>query len=84
MGFKFPENFNSPLIAQSVTEFWQRWHISFNQLVSRLCVHTPGWQQRRPCTHLPKHFAGICAIGVLAWCAMEVCRPFGAWALGWW
>ncbi|MBP6731610.1 MAG: MBOAT family protein [Chitinophagales bacterium] len=28
MGFKFPENFNSPLIAQSVTEFWQRWHIS--------------------------------------------------------
>ena len=24
MGFKFPENFNNPYIAQSITEFWRR------------------------------------------------------------
>ena len=29
-GFVFPENFNYPYIAQSVTEFWQRWHISLS------------------------------------------------------
>lgn len=28
VGFKFPENFNSPYISQSITEFWRRWHIS--------------------------------------------------------
>lgn len=28
MGFKFPENFNQPYISQSITEFWQRWHIT--------------------------------------------------------
>ena len=28
MGFHFPENFNYPYIAGSVTEFWRRWHIS--------------------------------------------------------
>lgn len=28
MGFKFPENFNSPYIAQSISEFWKRWHIT--------------------------------------------------------
>jgi alginate O-acetyltransferase complex protein AlgI len=28
MGFKFPENFNSPYVAQSITEFWKRWHIT--------------------------------------------------------
>jgi len=28
MGFKFPENFNSPYISQSITEFWRRWHIT--------------------------------------------------------
>lgn len=28
LGFHFPENFNYPYIASSVTEFWRRWHIS--------------------------------------------------------
>lgn len=28
LGFKFPENFNNPYIAKSVTEFWRRWHIT--------------------------------------------------------
>jgi alginate O-acetyltransferase complex protein AlgI len=27
-GFKFLENFNYPYIAQSVTDFWRRWHMS--------------------------------------------------------
>lgn len=27
-GFHFPENFNYPYISRSITEFWQRWHIS--------------------------------------------------------
>ncbi len=29
-GFRFPENFNYPYIARSVTEFWRRWHISLS------------------------------------------------------
>ena len=28
MGFRFPENFNYPYIATSITEFWRRWHMS--------------------------------------------------------
>jgi alginate O-acetyltransferase complex protein AlgI len=28
IGFKFPENFNSPYVSQSITEFWRRWHIT--------------------------------------------------------
>lgn len=27
-GFKFLENFNYPYISKSISEFWQRWHIS--------------------------------------------------------
>lgn len=27
-GFRLPENFNSPYISQSITEFWRRWHIT--------------------------------------------------------
>lgn len=28
LGFKLPENFNNPYTAQSITEFWRRWHIT--------------------------------------------------------
>ncbi|MGZ3862617.1 MAG: MBOAT family O-acyltransferase [Bacteroidia bacterium] len=31
MGFTFPENFNYPYIAQSITDFWRRWHISLSR-----------------------------------------------------
>lgn len=30
LGFTFPRNFRLPYIAQSVTEFWRRWHISLS------------------------------------------------------
>jgi alginate O-acetyltransferase complex protein AlgI len=30
LGFHFPENFQMPYSAASITEFWQRWHISLS------------------------------------------------------
>ena len=27
-GFRFPENFNYPYLAKSITEFWRRWHMT--------------------------------------------------------
>ncbi|MBE9528808.1 MAG: MBOAT family protein, partial [Proteobacteria bacterium] len=29
-GFKFPENFNRPYSAISITDFWRRWHITLS------------------------------------------------------
>lgn len=31
LGFKFPENFNSPYTATSITDFWRRWHITLSE-----------------------------------------------------
>ena len=31
IGFKFPENFNSPYISGNVSEFWKRWHITLGR-----------------------------------------------------
>ena len=28
LGFQFPQNFNDPYIAKTVTEFWRRWHMT--------------------------------------------------------
>jgi alginate O-acetyltransferase complex protein AlgI len=30
-GFRFPENFNFPYIARSITDFWRRWHMSLSR-----------------------------------------------------
>ena len=30
LGFRFPQNFNSPFASASVSEFWHRWHMSFS------------------------------------------------------
>ena len=29
-GFEFPRNFNAPYLAESVTDFWRRWHLSLS------------------------------------------------------
>ena len=29
-GFHFPDNFNYPYVATSITDFWRRWHISLS------------------------------------------------------
>ncbi|KJV09328.1 hypothetical protein VZ95_12170 [Elstera litoralis] len=31
LGFRFPRNFNFPLRATSITDFWRRWHISLSR-----------------------------------------------------
>jgi len=31
VGFRFPENFNRPYLATSVTDFWRRWHMSLSR-----------------------------------------------------
>lgn len=30
LGFRFPENFDRPYSAHSITEFWRRWHMSLS------------------------------------------------------
>ena len=30
LGFRFPENFNRPYSALSITDFWRRWHITLS------------------------------------------------------
>ena len=30
LGFRFPENFNYPYVADSITDFWRRWHMTLS------------------------------------------------------
>jgi alginate O-acetyltransferase complex protein AlgI len=33
LGFKLPQNFNQPYLSASISEFWQRWHITLSSWV---------------------------------------------------
>lgn len=48
-GFHFPENFNYPYTAQSISEFWRRWHITLSSwfrdyLFFPLSFRRPHWR----------------------------------------
>ena len=33
LGFKVPENFESPYLSRNIAEFWKRWHISLSSIL---------------------------------------------------
>jgi D-alanyl-lipoteichoic acid acyltransferase DltB (MBOAT superfamily) len=46
LGIELPENFNRPYLATNLSEFWNRWHISFSRwLFSYLYDVFPKWRR---------------------------------------
>lgn len=72
-GWKIPENFNWPLIRRNMREFWQNWHMSLTQWVTRHVFvqasmevrRSPKWMQ----VLLPT-FAAMLTIGL--WHGLEL------------
>ena len=46
-GFHFDENFKYPFMCQSITEFWQRWHISLGSFFRDYLLYVPIFGKRR-------------------------------------
>jgi alginate O-acetyltransferase complex protein AlgI len=55
LGFRFPINFNSPYRATSITDFWQRWHITLSTWL-RDYLYVPLGGNRRG---LPRTYANL-------------------------
>ena len=45
-GFHFEENFNYPFVSSSITEFWQRWHISLGTWFRDYILYVPIFGKR--------------------------------------
>ena len=46
-GFHFDENFTYPFVCKSITEFWQRWHISLGTFFRDYLLYVPIFGKRR-------------------------------------
>ncbi len=48
VGFEFPRNFNAPYQAESITDFWRRWHISLSTFLRDYLYIPLGGNRRGP------------------------------------
>jgi alginate O-acetyltransferase complex protein AlgI len=48
LGFRFPQNFDSPYKAVSITDFWRRWHISLSTWLRDYLYIPLGGNRRGP------------------------------------
>lgn len=76
-GFHFLENFNYPYIADSVTDFWRRWHISLSSWF-RDYVYIPLGGNR--CSHL-RHIFNLLVVWTLTGLWHGASWNFVAWGL---
>lgn len=52
LGFHFPKNFNHPYMAQSVTDFWTRWHMTLSSWFKEYVYIPLGGNRVRPVRHI--------------------------------
>jgi|SRR5579884_709885 len=48
LGFRFPQNFNSPFKAENISDFWRRWHMSLSTWFRDYLFIPLGGSQRGP------------------------------------
>jgi alginate O-acetyltransferase complex protein AlgI len=75
MGFSFPANFNRPYTAQSVTEFWRRWHITLSNWF-RDYLYIPLGGNRRGS---PRTYLNLAAVFLLCGLWHGAAWNFAAW-----
>jgi alginate O-acetyltransferase complex protein AlgI len=47
LGFRFPQNFNSPYKAENISDFWRRWHMSLSAWIRDYIFIPLGGSRRR-------------------------------------
>jgi D-alanyl-lipoteichoic acid acyltransferase DltB (MBOAT superfamily) len=63
LGIEIPRNFNVPFRAKTVTEFWQRWHISLSAFITTY-LYTPILRNFRKATPAKAAVATLIAMGI--------------------
>jgi D-alanyl-lipoteichoic acid acyltransferase DltB (MBOAT superfamily) len=63
LGIDIPQNFNAPLKSKSISEFWQRWHISLSNFITNY-LYTPILRAQGKATLQTSAIAIFIAMGI--------------------
>ena len=63
-GFRIMENFNWPIFATNIREFWRRWHISLTDWLTEYVYYTLGGNRAKAASK-KRRVIGLIVIGVL-------------------
>jgi len=63
LGFDIPQNFNKPYVSRSISEFWQRWHISLSSFITNY-LYTPILRSFRKATLRTSAIATVLAMAI--------------------
>ena len=77
-GFTIPENFRSPYLAESITDFWRRWHISLSTWL-RDYLYVPLGGNRKGSRRTYLNLALVMLVGGLWHGANWTFVAWGAW-----
>ena len=85
-GLKIAENFNWPIFATNITEFWKRWHMSLaNWCMTYIYMPTLGrWRNPYIASYLTFIVMGLWHAGALPWIAWGLYHATGLAAYQWW
>jgi len=82
LGFRFPENFDGPYRATSITDFWRRWHVTLSTWL-RDYLYVPLGGNRRGVSRTYVNLATTMLLGGLWHGAKWTFVAWGAWQ-GFW
>jgi alginate O-acetyltransferase complex protein AlgI len=82
MGFRFKPNFNTPYLSISITDFWQRWHMSLSTWLRDYLYIPLGGNRRGPVRTYVNLFL-VMLLGGLWHGANWTFLLWGAWHGGW-
>jgi D-alanyl-lipoteichoic acid acyltransferase DltB (MBOAT superfamily) len=63
LGIDIPQNFNAPYRSRSISEFWQRWHISLSNFITSY-LYTPMLRTMGKATLRASAIATVAAMGI--------------------
>jgi D-alanyl-lipoteichoic acid acyltransferase DltB (MBOAT superfamily) len=63
LGIEIPQNFNAPYRSKSISEFWQRWHISLSSFITSY-LYTPLLRSMGKATLWTSALATLLAMGI--------------------